>query len=120
MQGVGNRLKQRGLSALVLSRLTSTYVDPKSWLSVALSGPTTRPPPMAVNDPPPQTHSLREAVSVRIRLHGTPAETAAILALLLEILEIREVSRQYVDSRAPMFQRIYLTVDLRDQEDTRQ
>ncbi|MEU3457112.1 hypothetical protein ABZ671_26435 [Micromonospora sp. NPDC006766] len=45
---------------------------------------------------------------MRIRLHGTPAETAAALDALAQVLHIRSVSRPYPDRRSPMFQRIYL------------
>ncbi|GAA2717919.1 hypothetical protein GCM10010429_41920 [Micromonospora olivasterospora] len=45
---------------------------------------------------------------MRIRLHGTPAETAAALAAIAQVLHIRQVSRPYPDRRSPMFQRIYL------------
>ncbi|WP_168215336.1 hypothetical protein [Micromonospora sp. MH33] len=45
---------------------------------------------------------------MRIRLHGTPAETAAALAALTQVLHIQQVSRPYPDRRSPMFQRIYL------------
>jgi hypothetical protein len=54
---------------------------------------------------------------VRIRLHGAPAETAAVLAALARVLHIRSVSRPYPDHRSPVFQRIYL--DATPREDTR-
>ncbi|MER7894364.1 hypothetical protein ABTX15_31625 [Micromonospora sp. NPDC094482] len=54
---------------------------------------------------------------MRIRLHGTPAETAAALAALTRVLHIRSVSRPHPDRRSPMFQRIYL--DATPREDTR-
>ncbi|MDM4720881.1 hypothetical protein QTQ03_15250 [Micromonospora sp. WMMA1363] len=60
----------------------------------------------------------RKALTVRIRLHGTPAETAAALAALAHVLHIRSVSRPYPDRRSPLFQRIYLHATPR--EDTRQ
>ncbi|RNI02239.1 hypothetical protein EEZ25_12625 [Micromonospora aurantiaca] len=63
------------------------------------------------------THADRKALCVRIRLHGTPAETAAALAALAQVLHIRHVSRPYPDHRSPMFQRIYL--DAAPREDTR-
>ncbi|SBT52901.1 hypothetical protein GA0070621_4593 [Micromonospora narathiwatensis] len=63
------------------------------------------------------TRSDRKALCVRIRLHGTPAETAAALAAIAEVLHIRHVSRPYPDHRSPMFQRIYL--DATPREDTR-
>ncbi|MEO3776732.1 hypothetical protein ABGB16_07735 [Micromonospora sp. B11E3] len=50
----------------------------------------------------------RKALTVRIRLHGTPAETAAALAAIAQVLHIQQVSRPYPDRRSPMFQRIYL------------
>ncbi|GIJ22012.1 hypothetical protein Vlu01_26360 [Micromonospora lutea] len=55
----------------------------------------------------------RKAISVRIRLHGTPAALAAIA----QVLHIRHVSRPYPDRRSPMFQRIY--IDATPREDTR-
>ena len=45
---------------------------------------------------------------MRIRLHGTPAETAAALAVLGQVLHIQRVSRPYPDRRSPLFQLIYL------------
>lgn len=54
---------------------------------------------------------------MRIRLHGTPAETAAALAVLARVLDIRSVSRPYPDRQSSMFQRIYL--DATPREDTR-
>ncbi|MFY1687687.1 hypothetical protein [Plantactinospora sp. WMMB782] len=54
---------------------------------------------------------------MRIRLHGTPAETQAALTALAKVLHIRSVSRPYPDRRSPMFQRIYL--DATPREDTR-
>ena len=45
---------------------------------------------------------------MRIRLHGTPAETAAALAAIAQVLHIQQVSRPYPDRHFPMFQRIYL------------
>ncbi|MBL6277859.1 hypothetical protein JMF97_17020 [Micromonospora fiedleri] len=45
---------------------------------------------------------------MRIRLHGTPAETAAALAAIAQVLHIRHVTRPYPDRRSPMHQRIYL------------
>lgn len=45
---------------------------------------------------------------MRIRLHGTPTETAAALAAITQVLHIQHVSRPYPDHRHPMFQRIYL------------
>ncbi|AVT39149.1 hypothetical protein [Plantactinospora sp. BB1] len=59
----------------------------------------------------------RKALTMRIRLHGTPAETGAALAALAKVLHIRSVSRPYPDRRSPMFQRIYL--DAAPREDAR-
>jgi hypothetical protein len=59
----------------------------------------------------------RKAATVRIRLHGTPAETAAALNAIAQVLHIRHVSRPNPDRRSPMFQRIYL--DATPREDTR-
>ncbi|MBL6277499.1 hypothetical protein JMF97_15170 [Micromonospora fiedleri] len=55
---------------------------------------------------------------MRIRLHGTPAETAAALAAIAQVLHIRHVSRPYPDRRSPMCQRIYL--DATPRKDARQ
>ncbi|MGW0506068.1 hypothetical protein [Micromonospora sp. NPDC003241] len=52
---------------------------------------------------------------MRIRLHGTPAETTAALDALAHVLHIRHASRPYPDRR-PLFQRIYL--DATPREDT--
>ncbi|MEU5939036.1 hypothetical protein ABZ807_07565 [Micromonospora sp. NPDC047548] len=54
------------------------------------------------------TRADRKALTVRIRLHGTPAETAAALAAIAQMLHIRAISQPYPDRRSPMFQRIYL------------
>lgn len=54
---------------------------------------------------------------MRIRLHGTPAETAAALAAIARGLHIHQISRPYPDRRSPIFQRIYL--DVIPREDTR-
>ena len=54
---------------------------------------------------------------MRIRLHGTPAETAAALTAIAQVLHIRQVSQPYPDRRSQMFQRIYLRATPR--EDTR-
>ncbi|MGI5211934.1 hypothetical protein [Plantactinospora sp. CA-290183] len=50
----------------------------------------------------------RTAPTMRIRLHGTRAETAAVPAAIATVLRIRFVSRPYPDRQSPMFQRIYL------------
>ncbi|BCJ59750.1 hypothetical protein C1I93_25960 [Micromonospora endophytica] len=63
------------------------------------------------------TATDRKAATVRIRLHGTPAETAAALDTLAQVLHIRHASRPYPDRRPPMFQRIYL--DATPREDIR-
>lgn len=47
---------------------------------------------------------------MRIRLHGTPAENAAVLAALTTTLEIRTVSRSYPDRQPSTLERIYLEV----------
>ncbi|SCL40681.1 hypothetical protein GA0074692_5924 [Micromonospora pallida] len=60
----------------------------------------------------------RKVPTIRIRLHGTPTETAAALAAIARVLHIHQVSRPYPDRRSPMFQRIYL--DATPREDTRQ
>ncbi|NIL56243.1 hypothetical protein [Salinispora arenicola] len=45
---------------------------------------------------------------MRIRLHGTPAETAATLAALAHVLDIHHVSRPYPDRPPSTWHRIYL------------
>ncbi|WP_202902342.1 hypothetical protein [Salinispora pacifica] len=45
---------------------------------------------------------------MRIRLHGTSAETATALTAITQVLHIRQISRPSPDHRPPMFQRIYL------------
>lgn len=54
---------------------------------------------------------------MRIRLHGTPTETATALDAIARVLHIQQVSRPYPDRRSPLFQRIYL--DAAPREDTR-
>ncbi|WP_433530477.1 hypothetical protein ACQPYA_30765 [Micromonospora sp. CA-263727] len=54
---------------------------------------------------------------MRIRLHGTPTETATALAAITQVLHIRHVTRPYPDRRAPTHQRIHL--DATPREDTR-
>ncbi|HEX6970319.1 MAG TPA: hypothetical protein VF174_16110 [Micromonosporaceae bacterium] len=55
---------------------------------------------------------------MRIRLHGTPEETAELLAALAEVLTIRTISRPYPDRPPSTFQRIYLdATPRRDQEE---
>ncbi|WP_210936377.1 hypothetical protein [Micromonospora sp. C51] len=63
------------------------------------------------------TATDRKAATVRIRLHGTPAETAAALNAIARVLHIRSASRPYPDPRSPMFQRLY--IDATPREDTR-
>lgn len=46
---------------------------------------------------------------MRIRLHGTPTETAAALDAIAQVLHIHTISRPYPDHRSPMFQRITST-----------
>ncbi|SCL14068.1 hypothetical protein [Micromonospora inyonensis] len=45
---------------------------------------------------------------MRIRLHGTPAETAAALTALAHVLTIRTISRPYPDRPPSTRHRIYL------------
>lgn len=45
---------------------------------------------------------------MRIRLHGTPAENAAALAALAEVLDIRTVSRSYRDRPPSKLERVYI------------
>ncbi|MEV5690719.1 hypothetical protein [Micromonospora globbae] len=55
---------------------------------------------------------------MRIRLHGTPAETAATLTALAQVLTIHQVSRPYPDRPPSTWHRIYL--DATPREETRQ
>ncbi|GAB3157664.1 hypothetical protein GCM10027290_59140 [Micromonospora sonneratiae] len=55
---------------------------------------------------------------MRIRLHGTPAETPAILAALAEVLDIQQISRPYPDRPPSTWHRIY--IDATPKEDARQ
>jgi hypothetical protein len=45
---------------------------------------------------------------VRIRLHGTPAETAAIVAALARVLDIHDISRPYPDRPPSTLERTYI------------
>lgn len=51
---------------------------------------------------------------MRIRLHGTPSENAAVLAALADVLDIRTVSRPYRDRPPSNLERIYLDATPRD------
>ncbi|MFD2766412.1 hypothetical protein [Micromonospora eburnea] len=53
---------------------------------------------------------------MRIRLHGIPAETAATLTALTQVLTIQRVSRPYPDRPPATRHRIYL--DATPREDT--
>lgn len=88
-----------------------------SRVSVALSGPLCAVLPHRHPHPPHPTRTDRKALTVRIRLHGAPAETAAALTAIAQVLHIRHVSQPYPDHRSQMFQRIYLHATPR--EDTR-
>ncbi len=55
---------------------------------------------------------------MRIRLHGSTAENAAMLTALAEILDIHTVSRSYRDRPPSTLERIYLDATPHaDQED---
>ncbi|MFU8853883.1 hypothetical protein ACNAW0_23290 [Micromonospora sp. SL1-18] len=54
---------------------------------------------------------------MRIRLHGTPAETAAALAAIAQVLHIHNVSRPHPDRSPSTWHRIY--IDATPREDTR-
>ncbi|NJP34140.1 hypothetical protein [Micromonospora thermarum] len=56
---------------------------------------------------------------MRIRLHGTQAETAATLAALARVLDIHHVSRPCPDRPPSTWHRIYLNAVPRDREETR-
>ena len=45
---------------------------------------------------------------MRIRLHGTPTETAAALTAITQVLHVHHISRPYPDRRSPNLHRIYL------------
>ncbi|MEO3781013.1 hypothetical protein ABGB16_30295 [Micromonospora sp. B11E3] len=53
---------------------------------------------------------------MQIRLHGTPAETAAALAALARTLTIQRVSRTYPDRPPSTWHRIYLHATPREQK----
>lgn len=84
---------------------------------MALSGPLYAVLPHRHPHPPHATRTDRKALTVRIRLHGTSAETAAALTAITQVLHTQQVSRPYPDRHSPMFQRIYLHATPR--EDTR-
>lgn len=92
-------------------------MSPGSCLYGALSGPRCALLPHRLTDPPHASHADRKALTVRIRLHGTPTETAAALDAIARVLHIHQVSRPYPDRRSPLLQRIYLHASPR--EDTR-
>ena len=45
---------------------------------------------------------------MRIRLHGTPAETAATVAALAQVLDIHDISHPYPDRPPSTLERTYL------------
>lgn len=57
---------------------------------------------------------------MRIRLHGTPAETTVTLAALAEVLDIRTVSRPYPDRPPSTLERVYVDADPRTPKESRQ
>lgn len=54
---------------------------------------------------------------MRIRLHGTPSENAAILTALARVLHIHHVSRSYPDRPPSTLARVYLTVTARSESE---
>jgi hypothetical protein len=58
--------------------------------------------------------SARKALSVRIRLHSTPAELADTGAVA-PVLDIRAVSHPYADQPPTTFQHTYLDAALRQE-----
>ncbi len=52
---------------------------------------------------------------MQIRLHGTPAETAAALAALAQVLDIRSISKPYPDRRPSPLLRVYLDAAPREE-----
>lgn len=57
---------------------------------------------------------------MRIRLHGTPEETAELLTALTKVLTIHTISRPYPDRPPSTFQRTYIDATPRrtQEEDT--
>jgi len=53
---------------------------------------------------------------MQIRLHGTPAETAATLTALARLLTIQHISRPYRDRPPSTRHRIYLDATPREQK----
>ena len=57
---------------------------------------------------------------MRLRLHGTSPENAAVLAALATVLKIRTISRSYPDRPPSTLQRVYLdAVPGTDPEETK-
>jgi hypothetical protein len=71
------------------------------------------PPPTPTPDPSPTTPESRKAATVRIRLHGTPPEIAAMLAALREVLTITNESRPYPDRPPSALIRVYMDAEPR-------
>jgi hypothetical protein len=57
---------------------------------------------------------------VRIRLHGTPAQTAAILAALARVLDLHQISRPYPDRPPSTLHRTYLDATPRTDLDAKE
>lgn len=83
---------------------------------MALSGPLYATLRRYIPDPPQLTPKARKVTSVQIRLHGTPAETAATLTALAKVLDVHSVSRPYPDRPPSTLHRIYLTVTVRSDD----
>ncbi|WP_189112081.1 hypothetical protein [Pilimelia terevasa] len=56
---------------------------------------------------------------MRIRLHGTPADIAAALPVLAEVLDIHTVSRTYTDRTTSTHARVYLDAEPRPTREDR-
>jgi hypothetical protein len=70
-----------------------------------------------MNAQPTRTRAnLGKAATVRIRLHGAPAEIAATLAALAQVLDIAQISRPYPDRPPSTLQRVYLDASSRQTE----
>ncbi|GGK11546.1 hypothetical protein GCM10010124_00210 [Pilimelia terevasa] len=77
--------------------------------------PSHTPPPY----PPPEVPPSRKDPTVRIRLHGTPADIAAALPVLAEVLDIHTVSRTYTDRTTSTHARVYLDAEPRPTREDR-
>jgi hypothetical protein len=56
----------------------------------------------------PRYLPVSKGTTVRIRLHGTPAEMTATIAALAQVLDIHDQSLPYPDRPPSLFGRVYL------------